>query len=310
MMRAVGSERAQLSTRAALGSVLLALLLLGLKTWAAVETGSTAMLGSLADSALDLVASVAVLAGIRIAAIPADHDHRFGHGKAEALVALGQVVLISVSALWIGWRAVTRLIEGGETERMELGIAVSLVAIAATLLLVAYQRRVIARTGSVAIKTDHLHYQSDLLLNLSVIAALLLDQAVGLAGADAVIGLGIAAWLLFGALRASSEAVDQLMDKEWPDEDRRRFLAAAADYPELKGLHDLRTRTSGTYHFVQFHVWVPADWTVREAHDRMDRVEEQLQQRFPGTEFLIHLDPEGHTDRETMLPSELTEKVT
>ena len=100
------------------------------------------------------------------------------------------------------------------------------------------------------------------------------------------------------------------MDREWPEEERARFLAAAAEYPELAGLHDLRTRTSGTHNFAQFHVWVPAHWTVREAHDRMDKVEEDLQRRFPGTEILIHLDPEGHTDRETMLPSDLTESST
>ena len=310
MKRAVGAERALLSSRAALASVALALVLLIAKVWAAVETDSTAMLGSLADTALDLVASLATLAGVRIAAQPADREHRFGHGKAEALVALGQVVLIGISALWIAWRAVDRLINGGATAQMELGIGVSVFAIAATLLLVWYQRRVIARTGSVAIRTDNVHYQSDLLLNLAVIAALVLDQRAGLPGADALFGIAIALWLLWGALRSSSIAVNQLMDHEWPDEERARFLAAAAEYPELAGLHDLRTRTSGTHNFAQFHVWVPADWTVREAHDRMDKVEEDLQRRFPGTEILIHLDPEGHTDRETMLPSDLTEQAT
>ena len=310
MIRASAAERAKLSSRAAVASVTLALTLLVAKSWAAIATGSTAMLGSLADTALDVIASLATLAGVRIAALPADHDHRFGHGKAEALVALGQVVLITVSAIWIGWRAVTQLTDGGETAQMDIGIGVSVFAIAATLILLAYQRSVIVRTGSVAIKTDNMHYQSDLLLNIAVISALVLDQRLGLTGADALFGLAIAVWLLFGAWRSSSQAINQLMDKEWPEEERRRFLAAAAEYPELVGLHDLRTRTSGTHHFAQFHVWVPADWTVREAHDRMDRVEEQLQRRFPGTEFLIHLDPEGHTDRETMLPSDLTEKAT
>jgi ferrous-iron efflux pump FieF len=310
MKHASAAERAKLSSRAAVASVTLALTLLLAKSWAAVATGSTAMLGSLADTALDVIASLATLAGVRIAALPADHDHRFGHGKAEALVALGQVVLITVSAVWIGWRAITQLLEGSETEQAEIGIGVSIFAIAATLLLLAYQRSVIARTGSVAIKTDNVHYQSDLLLNLSVISALVLDQWLRVEGADAAFGLAIAGWLLFGAWRSSSQAVNQLMDKEWPEEERQRFLAAAAEYPELAGLHDLRTRTSGTYHFAQFHVWVPADWTIREAHDRLDKVEEDLQRRFPGTEFLIHLDPEGHTDRETMLPSNLTEKAT
>ena len=310
MTRAVGAERSRLASRAAVASVALALTLLAAKGWAAIATGSTAMLGSLADTALDLVASIATLVGVWIAAQPADHDHRFGHGKAEALVALGQVVLITVSAIGIGWRAVDRLIHGGETEAMELGIGVSLFAMTATLTLLAYQRHVIARTGSVAIRTDNVHYQSDLLLNSAVIAALLLDQLARIEGADAAFGIAIALWLVFNAWRASSHAIDQLMDKEWPEADRRRFLAAAAEYSELAGLHDLRTRTSGTHQFVQFHVWVPADWTVREAHDRMDAVELELQRRFPGTEFLIHLDPEGHIDRETILPSELTEKAT
>ena len=308
--RAVGAERAMLSSRAALASVALALVLLIAKGWAAFETDSTAMLGSLADTALDLVASLATLAGVRIAAQPADREHRFGHGKAEALVALAQVVLIGISALWIGWRAIGRLINGGATAEMGLGIGVSLFAIAATLLLLTYQRRVIARTGSVAIHTDNVHYQSDLMLNSAVIAALLLDQWAGLTGADALFGIGIALWLIYGAFRASRQAVNQLMDHEWPEEERVGFLAAAAEYPELAGLHDLRTRTSGTHQFAQFHVWVPADWTVKEAHDRLDRVEEQLQQRFPGTEILIHVDPEGQVDRETMLSSEVTEGAT
>jgi ferrous-iron efflux pump FieF len=310
MTRAVGAERAKLSSRAALASVALALVLLFAKGWAAVVTDSTAMLGSLADTALDLVASLATLAGVWIAARPADSDHRFGHGKAEALVALGQVVLIGLSAIGIAWRAFDRLVNGGETAEMGFGIGVSLFAIAATFALLAYQRRVIERTGSVAIRTDNVHYQSDLMLNSAVIAALLFDQWLGIRGADAAFGIAIALWLLYGAFRASSHAVNQLMDREWPEEERARFLAAAAEYPELAGLHDLRTRTSGTHQFAQFHVWVPADWTVREAHDRMDRVEEDLQRRFPGTEILIHLDPEGHTDRETMLPSDLTESST
>jgi ferrous-iron efflux pump FieF len=131
-----------------------------------------------------------------------------------------------------------------------------------------------------------------------------------LTGADAVFGLVIAAWLLWGAWSSSSHALNQLMDREWPDDLRERFLAAAGEYPELAGLHDLRTRTSGTHNFAQFHVWVPAEWTVQEAHDRLDAVEEDLQRRFPNTEILIHVDPEGQTDRETLLPQEITERAT
>jgi Co/Zn/Cd efflux system component len=169
-----------LTKRAALASVGMALFLLGLKAYASWQTGSVAMLGSLADTALDLLASLVTLYGVRIASTPADQDHRFGHGKAEALAALFQVALITLSAAAIGWRAVERLTEGQRTADAELGMIVSVIAIAATFALLAYQRYVIARTGSVAIRADNVHYQSDLLLNLSVIGALGLDQFLAL----------------------------------------------------------------------------------------------------------------------------------
>lgn len=299
--------RAALTARAALASIAVAMFLVLLKGYAALHTGSVAMLASLADTALDLIASIVTFIGVRFAAIPADDDHRFGHGKAESLAALAQVVLISISALAIAWQAIGRLGGTARTEGLELGMGVSMAAIGATFALLAYQRHVIKRTGSVAIETDQLHYRSDLLLNLSVIVALVLDQLMGWRLADPLFGIAIAAWLMFGAWRAASRSIDQLMDKEWPESKRRAFLAAAAEHPELKGLHDLRTRTSGVYDFVQFHVWVPGGWTISQAHERMDRAEESLQARFPGTEILIHLDPEGHTDRETMLSSSITE---
>ncbi|HYD36714.1 MAG TPA: cation diffusion facilitator family transporter [Allosphingosinicella sp.] len=297
MSRPAHAEHGDLTARAAIASVSVALFLLVLKTYAAWATGSVAMLGSLADTGLDVLASLITLYGVRIAAEPADRDHRFGHGKAEALAALAQVGIIAFSALGIGWRAIDRLLGREATAQAEYGIGVSLVAILATLALLAYQRRIIARTGSVAIATDHVHYQSDLLLNLSVILALALDQYAGLTGADPLFGILIALWLLWGAWRASSRAVDQLMDREWPEEKRRRFVEVAARHPALKGLHDLRTRTSGASDFVQFHVWVDPEMTVADAHRVMDEVEHKLEAEFPGVEILIHIDPEGQVDQ-------------
>lgn len=302
-------RRASLTARAALASISMALLLVALKGWASWDTKSVAMLGSLADTTLDFVASLITFLGLRWSAMPADEEHRYGHGKAEALAALVQVILIFVSALGIAWRAFDRLQSGRPTEGLELGIGVSVVAMAATFALLGYQRYVIKRTGSVAIMTDHVHYQSDLLLNVSVIAALMLDQLLGWRLADPLFGFAIAAWLMYGAWSAASHSVDQLMDREWPIGEREAFIAAAREYSELAGLHDLRTRTSGAHRFVQFHVWVPSDWTVAEAHERMDAVEHKLQQRFPGTEIIIHLDPEGHVDREGILPRHLTESA-
>jgi len=292
----VSASRAFLTRSAALASIAMALFLAAIKLWAVWRTGSTAMLGSLADTTLDLIASFATLIGVWVAAMPADEEHRFGHGKAEALAAMFQVILIVLSAGAIAFRAVTRLIEGGRTEAAGDGIAVSVVAIVATLALLAWQRYVIRRTGSVAIRTDNVHYKSDLLLNLAVIAALAVDQYAGFAQADPLFGLGIAAWLVWGAWRASGEAVDNLMDREWPEERRLRFIERAARHPELSKLHDLRTRTSGDRDFVQFHVDLPPDMTVAEAHTVIERVEEDLCRAFPGMELLIHIDPEGHVD--------------
>lgn len=294
--------------RAALASVTVALLLLVMKGYAAWATGSVAMLGSLADTGLDLVASLATLWGVRVAAEPADRDHRFGHGKAEAIAALFQVVLIAVSAAGIAVQAVRRLLSGETTAHAGYGIGVSIAALILTLALITYQRRVIARTGSVAIRADNVHYQSDLLLNGSVIAALVLDQYLGLAGADPLFGIAIAAWLSWGAWRASSAAIDQLMDKEWPEEKRQAFLRVAAQHPELKGIHDLRTRTSGAQDFVQFHVWVDPQMSVVEAHRVMDEIEARLAESFPGTEILIHPDPVGHSDAGKLRARELVGK--
>jgi ferrous-iron efflux pump FieF len=282
-----------LNRSAALASIAVASLLAALKIWAVVQTGSTAMLGSLADTALDLIASLATLLGVWVAAQPADDNHRFGHGKAEALAAMFQVVLISISALTLALRAVSQWISGARPASADDGIAVSVVAIGATMALLVWQRRVIRSTGSLAISTDHLHYKSDLILNFAVIAALALDQYAGLPNADAVFGLGIALWLGWGAWHASQEAVEQLMDHEWPDARKAQFLEVVALHPELKGLHDLRTRSSGNRDFVQFHVSVNPDMTVREAHDVMDEIEDKLLRHFPGIEILIHPDPEG-----------------
>lgn len=299
------ADHAPLNRRAALASIAVATLLLGMKAWAVVSTGSVAMLGSLADTALDLVASISTLLGVWIAAIPDDANHRFGHGKAEALAAMFQVVLISLSAVGLGVRAIGQMFGHQPVNDPGSGIAVSAVAILVTLALVAYQRHVIRRTASLAISTDHIHYQADLVLNLAVIVALALDHWARIPGADQVFALGIAVWLGWGAWGASQEAIEQLMDHEWPIEKRERFLAVVAQHPELKGLHDLRTRTSGHRDFVQFHVWVDGTMTVTEAHRVMDEIEDKLLREFPGVEILIHPDPEGLVDETAVAAQDL-----
>jgi ferrous-iron efflux pump FieF len=287
---------AALNKSAAGASITMAALLMVIKSWAAWSTGSTAMLGSLADTGLDLVSSVATLAGVWVAGRPADSDHRFGHGKAEALSAMFQVILIAFSALGLGIHAIQQFFTHDRTSAAAGGIAVSVIAILGTLALLAWQRHVIRQTASIAIATDHMHYQADLLVNIAVIAALVLDQFAGIGFADPLFGLAIAVWLGWGAWHASQDAIIQLMDREWPDEKKAHFVEVLSRHPELCGVHDLRTRTSGNRDFVQFHVWVDGDMSVRHAHQVMDELEAKIAAEFPGTEVLIHPDPEGHVD--------------
>jgi ferrous-iron efflux pump FieF len=285
-----------LAARGALASVATACFLLALKGYAAWSTDSVAMLGSLADTALDLVASCVTLYGVHVATIPADHDHRYGHGKAEALAALFQVALIAVSAVGIAWEAIRQFGAPAATHDAATGIGVSVAAIVVTLGLVLYQRRVIAATGSVAVSADNVHYQSDLLLNVSVIAALVLDQVLHVRGADPVFGVLIALWLGWGALRSAGSAIDLLMDKEWPVEERDRLIALIADHPELRGLHDIRTRRSGTHDFVQFHMYVAPEMTVADANQVVESVTDRIHVAYPKADVLIHVDPGWRLD--------------
>jgi ferrous-iron efflux pump FieF len=293
---AVSADPAALNRSAAWASIAMASSLVIIKSWAAWTTGSAAMLGSLADTALDLVSSIATLAGVWVAGQPADREHRFGHGKAEALSAMFQVVLIAFSAAALAVHSAQQLFADSRTSAAGDGILVSAIAIAGTLALLAWQRHVIRHTASIAIATDHLHYQADLAVNVAVIAALVLDQYAGLRHADPLFGLAIAAWLLWGAWTASQQAITQLMDREWPEEKKARFIEVLARHPELRGVHDLRTRTSGNRDFVQFHVWVDGRMSVIDAHRIMDEIELKLLAEFPGTEILIHPDPEGLVD--------------
>jgi len=132
-----------------------------------------------------------------------------------------------------------------------------------------------------------------------------LDRYLHVAGSDPFFGLAIAIWLGWGAFRAAGEAIDHLMDKEWPEEKRQEFLDVLAKHPQLRGVHDLRTRNSGARDFVQFHAAVDGNMTVAEAHRVMDELEEKIEAEFPGVEVLIHPDPEGLVDEQGVAAEEL-----
>ncbi len=282
---------ARLMRSATYASVTVAGLLIVIKGVAWLQTGSVAMLGTLVDSILDAMASVVNLVAVRHALTPADDEHRFGHGKAEALAGLGQAAFIAGSAVFLLFEAANRLIHPQPVVNSTLGISVLVISIAATLVLVAYQRYVVRKTRSLAIDADSLHYKGDLLVNVGVIAALGLSQYLGWIYADALFALGIALYILYGAWNIFMGAYDQLMDREMADDVRAQIRTIAMSHDEVRELHDLRTRTSGTGSFIQLHLELDGDMSLHRAHDISDEVENKIRQAFPAAEVIIHQDP-------------------
>ena len=256
-------------------------------------TDSVAMLSALIDSLLDALASIINLFAVRHALQPADREHRFGHGKAESLAGLGQAAFITGSAVFLVFEALQRLARPVAVEHGGVGIAVSVYAIIATLGLVLYQSYVVRRTKSVAIAADSLHYKSDLALNASVIAALVLSGTFGFAYADPVFAIGIAAFVLFSAWQIFKRSYDELMDREFPQEVRQKIREIATAPAEVIDMHDLRTRSSGRDSFIQLHLELPSDISLMEAHRIADDVELRLRDAFPEAEVIIHQDPAG-----------------
>ncbi len=280
----------KLATYASTGTAAL-LIVVKLAAWMA--TGSVALLSTLIDSTLDLAASALNLMAVRHALVPADDDHRFGHGKAEALAGLGQAAFVVGSGGFLLAEAGNRMVHPQPINHGEWGIAVMVFSIIATFALVGFQRMVAKRTGSLAISADSLHYTGDLLINASVIVSLLLAAGTNWPLADPLFAIGIAGWLMINAWQIFRLSLDTLMDKELPETDRERIRAIVAAQPGVRDHHDLRTRTSGRQGFIQFHLELPGDLPLIEAHRISDDVEKAILAEFPGFDVIIHEDPAG-----------------
>ncbi len=284
------AERDRLLKLATYASVAVAVLLIALKSSVYLMSGSVSLLASLIDSLMDAAASVINLFAVRYALKPADHEHRFGHGKAEALAGLAQSAFITGSAVLVLLQGIDRLLNPRPLDSAWLGIAVMLFSIIATIGLLLIQRHVIKRTGSTAIRADSLHYRSDLLLNASIIVALLL-AAYGIQRADAFFGLAIALFIGYSAIQIGRDAVQILMDRELSDEVRAEALQLARSVEGVVNVHDFRSRQSGHDWFMQMHVEIPAHTPLVQAHDLGERVRARIVERFPQTDVLIHTDP-------------------
>jgi len=286
-------EAARLMRLATYASVTVASFLILVKLGAWLYTDSISLLSTLIDSLLDVVASLINLFAVRHALVPADREHRFGHGKAEPLAALGQSAFIAGSALFLVFEAGHRLFDPRPVLHSEIGIAVMVVAIVVTFALTRFQAHVVRQTGSVAIQADSLHYVGDMLVNGAVIVALLLASELGWAVADPLFGLAIAGYIMFNAWRIARGSLDMLMDRELPEAERRRIREIALANPDVADLHDLRTRSSGRRTFIQVHIEMDGNLTLFNAHRVADEVEAALRAAFPGAEVIIHQDPHG-----------------
>jgi ferrous-iron efflux pump FieF len=287
-------QHGQLMRRVALAAVVTGLFLVAIKIVAFIVTDSMAMMASLSDSALDVIGSFVNLLAVRTALTPADHEHRFGHGKAEPLAGLAQGAFIAGSATFLVIEAIKRLLEPRPVEHGVVGLVVMAVSIAATVGLVVAQRIVVRRTGSIAINADFMHYLGDIAVNLGVVVAIVLATSFALPAADPIIGILVAFLLAAGSWNVFRQSYNQLMDRELPDADRERIKSIVMHHPAVHDMHDLRTRAAGVRAFIQVHIELDPTLSLMSAHAVADEVEAALNQAFPNAEVIIHEDPEGY----------------
>jgi len=296
-------QQVRLRSRATYASVAVSSVLIAIKFAGWLATGSVAMLSSLVDSTLDVVASIVNLFAVRQAVEPPDREHRFGHGKAEPLAALGQATFLAGGALLLVFEAVSRTLNPEPIARPGLGIGVIVVSILLDGALVLYQRHVVARTRSLAIGADELHFRSDLVVNAGVLVALVIERQVNIPILDPLFGGAIGVLIIYGSIRLLRRSLIQLMDHEMPDDDRARIRRIAETASEVAAVHDLKTRLAGPTAFIQLHLEMDGAMTLRRAHEIADAVEAQLRDAYPSAEIIIHQDPAGLEEPRQSFPA-------
>ncbi len=293
----VDPKFASLMRWASYASVAVATVLIVTKLGAYAATESVSLLSSLVDSLLDAGASLVNLLAIRHALQPADREHRFGHGKAESLAGLAQAAFIAGSGIFLLLEAGNRLIHPKVVSNGEIGIAVMGLSLVLTLGLVAFQSYVVRKTNSLAISADSLHYRVDILVNVAIIIGIYFASFGGFQIVDPLLAVAIVIYMASGSFKIARLSMDELMDREFPDEDRIKIRQIALEHPEVRDVHDMRTRSSGPYSFIQLHLEMDRNLTLVRAHEISDEVMYKVEEEFPNTEVLIHQDPEGVEER-------------
>lgn len=256
-----------------------------------IHTNSLSLQASLVDSIIDIISSIINFLIIREALKPADKEHRFGHGKAEALGGLAQTAFIAGSAGWLLFDAVHRIVDPQPLEGIFFGNIVMIGATIVTGALVLFQRWVVKETGSLAIKADSLHYETDFWSNAGVLVSLNLSSLLGIIWIDVVIGASIAVYLFATSFKVALQSLDILMDKELNDETRADITKIALSHPEVLGIHELKTRSSGYHIFIQLHLELKKNMSLELAHAIAQDTEDRIQLNYPNAEVIIHQDP-------------------
>jgi ferrous-iron efflux pump FieF len=293
----VVQEQSRLRQLASQTSLCVAVILVAVKLAAWVATGSVALLGSAIDALVDTGASLATFFGVRYAERPPDEDHRFGHGKGEAIAGFTQATFLSGAAVVLAFQSLERLYYPRPSEAFEIGIWVIAGSLLAALGLVIMQTWVVRRTGSTAIAADRAHYMTDIVVNAGVLVALGVTHFTGWERVDPALALVISAYMIWNAWNIAQEALTQLLDRELPAEERQRISTAVRDCAGVRNIHDLRTRYAGDRIFVEFHLEVDEQLTIKQGHAIGDVAEAAVINLLPGlVEVTAHLEPFGIDD--------------
>ncbi|QLE87327.1 cation diffusion facilitator family transporter [Shewanella sp. Scap07] len=277
----------KLASRAAVATAF-TLIIIKLAAW--IYSGSASMLASLTDSFADALASIVNFIAIRYAIVPADKDHRYGHGKAEPLAALAQSAFILGTAFLLLFHGGDRLINPAPVNSPMLGVVVSIIAIILTFALVMLQKKAVAATSSTVIEADALHYKSDLLLNAAVLLALVLAY-YGWWWADGLFAVLIALFIGQQAIDLGYRSIQSLLDRELEPEVRAQIASHINQDDRIIGFHDLRTRESGKTTFVQFHLELDGNLSLHQAHEIADAAEHRVAALFDDAQVIVHQDP-------------------
>ncbi len=278
---------------ASITSLLVASTLIVLKYYGWVATTSVSLLGSLADSLIDFLASVFVFIAISYSLLPADAKHRFGYGKSEGLAAFIQSLLIGISGIYVCFEAIKRLLNPSQINQPSIAIWIILISIALTLTLVMYQKYVVKKSKSMAIESDQYHYLTDTFINLSVLFSIVITGWTRFVFIDALVGLLISGVVLYTSVTLLKKSFKILLDQEIQSDDRDRIREIALDHPKVLGFHDLRTRDTGRKYIIQFHLELDPNMSLLESHEITDEVTDNVLKLYPDSELIIHTDPLG-----------------